>query len=174
MRARPLAGAAVLAALCACAKDNEQPPRSGTPSDTAAPAAPAPVKFALADFGKLRWLEGAWRGTMPNGTPFHETYHFIDDSTIAMGGHTDSTLKTKSDSARWVFRAGEVIDSGGSVVYHASRIDSTGIDFHADPDPSHHFTFTRDDSDAWTARIFSKGPDGAERVTVYPMRRIRR
>lgn len=170
MRARHLLAVAALAGLSACTKDSEPPATSGT---AATPAAPAPVKFALTDFGQLRWLEGAWRGTMPNGTFFHETYHFVDDSTIAMGGHTDSTLKTKSDSARWVFRGGEVIDSGGSVVYHASRIDSAGIDFRADPDPTHHFTFTRDGSDAWTARIFSKGPDGAERVTVYPMRRIK-
>lgn len=174
MRAAHWLGVVALGALVACGRDSGRSADSGTAAAPGTPAAPAPVTFTLADFGKLRWLEGAWRGTMPNGALFHETYHFVNDSTIAMGGHTDSTLKTKADSARWVFRSGAVIDSGGSVVYHASRIDSAGIDFRADPDPSHHFTFTREGSDAWTARIFSRGPDGAERVTVYPMRRIGR
>src|SRR6185295_15642534 len=91
-------------------KDADQPPADY--SNPAVPAQPAPAKFALADFGKLRYLEGAWRGSMENGNAFYESYHFVNDSTIAKAAHSDSTFKTKSDSSTIVFRNGAVVDSG--------------------------------------------------------------
>jgi hypothetical protein len=159
----------LLALGIACGKkDADTPPPNF--SNPAAPAQPAPAKFALTDFGQLRYLEGVWRGTMPNGNVFYESYHFVDDSTILQGGHTDSTLRTKSDSARIVFRNGAVIDSGGTV-YSAEKLDSAMVDFRASP--SYHFVWTRQGTDAWTATIYSK-QGGSERVTTYPMKRIRR
>jgi hypothetical protein len=161
---------AVFALSIACGKkDAETPPPNF--SNPAAPAQPAPAKFALADFGSLRYLEGVWKGTMPNGNAFYESYHFVNDSTILQGGHTDSTLQTKSDSSRIVFRNGAVIDSGGSSVSNAEKLDSVMVDFRASP--SYHFIWTRQGNDAWTATIYSKQA-GAERVTTYPMKRIRR
>jgi len=161
---------ALLSALLACGKkDTEQPPKDF--SNPAAPAQPAPAKFALADFRTLRYLEGVWKGTMPNGKSFYESYHFMNDSTIFQANHTDSTLKTKSDSSLIVLRAGAVIDSG-SGVSTAEKIDSAMIDFRSAP--TYHFTWMRQSNDAWTARLYTKQPDGTERVTTYPMKRIRR
>ena len=159
-----------LVLLVACSKkDADQPPKDF--SNPAVPAQPAPAKFALADFGKLRYLEGTWRGTMANGNPFYESYHFVNDSTIAKGNHSDSTFKTKSDSSMIIFRNGAIMDSSKSV-YTAESLDSTVVDFRASP--TYHFTWTREGNDAWTAKLFSKQPDGTEKVTVYPMKRIRR
>jgi hypothetical protein len=140
-------------------------------SDPAAPAQPVPARFALADFNALRYLEGVWRGTMPNGNAFYESYHFVNDSTILQAGHTDSTLETKSDSSRIVFRGGAVIDSS-SAVYTAEQLDSSIVDFRAGP--SYHFTWARQGNDAWLATLFNKQPDGTERVTKYAMKRLRR
>jgi hypothetical protein len=155
--------------LMACSKkDAETPPPDF--SNPGAPAQPAPAQFALSDFAKLRYLDGTWVGTMANGNKFYESYRFVNDSTIVKGGHTDSTFKTKSDSSLIVFRNGAVLDSGSSV-YTAEKIDSAVVDFRASP--TYHFTWTRESNDAWTARLFSKQADGTERVTTYPMRRIR-
>lgn len=154
----------------ACAKKDAETP----PADFSNPSAPGqavPTRFALADFNRLRYLEGTWRGTMSNGNAFYESYHFLNDSTIQKGGHTDSTFRTKSDSGWIIFRGGAVIDSGGSQTYTAEKLDSTTVDFRASP--TYHFTWTREGADAWTARLFS-GTGGAEKVTVYPMRRLRR
>jgi hypothetical protein len=169
-RCRSLATLGMTAlSLAACSKkDAETPPTDY--SNPGAPAQPMPAKYALADFGQLRYLEGMWRGTMENGKPFYESYHFLNDSTIAKGSHTDSTFKTKSDSSFIVFRGGVVMDSS-SQVYTAEKLDSTIVDFRASP--SYHFTWTKESNDAWTARLFSK-QDGAEKVTVYPMQRVRR
>ena len=162
-------GVLVLGVLGCSKKDAETPPPDF--SNPATPAQPAPAKFALADFGKLRYLEGTWRGTMENGNAFYESYHFVNDSTITKGGHSDSTFKTKSDSSTIVFRNGAILDSSSSV-YTAVSLDSTVVDFRASP--TYHFTWTREGNDAWTAKLFSKQPDGTDRVTTYPMKRIRR
>jgi hypothetical protein len=156
--------------LIACSKkDAETPPVDF--SNPGAPAQPMPAKFALADFGALRYLEGTWRGTLENGKSFYESYRFVNDSTIAKGGHTDSTFGKKSDSSLIVFRGGAVMDSGASV-YTAEKLDSSVADFRASP--AYHFTWTRESNDAWTARLFSKQADGTERVTTYPMKRVKK
>jgi hypothetical protein len=155
---------AIVAMTVACSKKDAE--QSAMDSQVAA----APVHFTLAEFGHLRYLEGTWKGTMANGNAFYESYRFVNDSTIDKGGHTDSTFKTKSDSSRIVFRNGVVLDSGSSV-YTAEKLDSTMVDFRASP--SYHFTWTREGADAWTARLFSKQPDGTDRVTMYPMKRVR-
>ena len=95
----------------------------------------------------------------------------MNDSTIAKGNHSDSTFKTKSDSSMIIFRNGAIMDSSKSV-YTAESLDSTVVDFRASP--TYHFTWTREGNDAWTAKLVSKQPDGTEKVTVYPMKRIRR
>ena len=165
-----MTSALVMTALVACSKkDAETPPPDF--SNPATPAQPAPAQFALADFAKLRYLEGAWRGTMENGNAFYESYHFVNDSTIAKGNHTDSTFKTKSDSSMIMFRNGAIMDSSKSV-YTAVSLDSNVVDFRASP--TYHFTWTRQGNDAWTAKLFSKQPDGTDKVTTYPMKRMRR
>lgn len=161
--------AAAMTVILGCSKkDADTPPPDF--SNPAVPAQPAPAQFALADFAKLRYLEGSWRGTMENGKAFYESYHFVDDSTITMGNHADSTFRTKSDSSKIMFRNGAIIDSSRSM-YTAVSIDSNVVDFRANP--TYHFTWTRESNDAWTARLFSKQPDGTDRVTTYPMKRVR-
>jgi hypothetical protein len=158
--------------VLACAKnDAEQPPKDF--SNPSAPGQPVPAKFAIADFNALRYLEGMWQGALPNGNPFYESYHFVNDSTIFQANHTDSTFRKKSDSSLITFRGGVVIDSSYSgKTYTAERLDSSIVDFRAGP--SYHFAFTRAGNDAWTANLYNKLPDGTEKVTTYRLKRIRR
>ena len=168
-RVRACVSGGVLAFGLACSKkEPDQPPPNF--SNPAAPAQPAPAKFALTDLNNLRYLEGVWKGTMPNGNAFYESYHFMNDSTILRAGHTDSTLRRKSDSSYIVFRNGAVIDSG-STISTAEKLDSAMVDFRASP--SYHFVWARQGNDAWTATIHST-QSGGDRVTTYPMKRMRR
>src|SRR3954471_5264086 len=48
--------------------------------------------FAIADIGKLRWLEGTWKATAPGEREFFERYHFVNDSTIEITYYADSTF----------------------------------------------------------------------------------
>jgi hypothetical protein len=152
-----------------CSREPDRPP-PGT--NNAATAQIATAKFALADFAKLRYLEGTWVGTMANGNSFYESYHFANDSTLLKGSHTDSTFKTKSDSSVIIFRNGVVMDSSAASMYTAEKLDTSVVDFRAGP--TYHFTWSRESNDAWTARLFSKQADGSEKVTTYPMKRMKR
>ena len=164
-------GMALLVATASCGKkDADQPPPDF--DNAAAPAQPLPAKFALADFANLRYLEGLWVGKMANGHPFYESYHFVNDSTILKGSHTDSTFKTKSDSSRIAFRNGVVMDSGATSMYTAETLDESVVDFRAGP--TYHFTWSRESNDAWTARLFSRQADGSDKITTYFMKRIER
>lgn len=169
MHTRHLVAFVALCAAAACKKD--QPAADFQTS--AAPASPMPMKFSLAEFQHLRYLQGTWRGTMPDGKLFYESYRFANDSTIVQGGHPDSTFATKTDSSTFEFRGGEIVHATGTT-YHAASLDSTKVDFRADADPRTHFVWTKEGPDAWTARLYRTGPDGAELVTVYPMKRMRR
>ena len=165
--------AAVLGSvLLACAKkDAEDPPKDF--SNPAVPGQPVPAKFAIADFQTLRYLEGTWKGMQPNGSPFYESYHFVNDSTLLQASHTDSTFKTKSDSSLIIFRNGAVLDSsftGRTSV--AEKLDSSVVDFRAGP--NYHFTWTRQNADAWKAILYNRQPDGTDRVTTYLLTRIRK
>jgi hypothetical protein len=40
------------------------------------------MEFSQSDFQKLRWLEGAWRGSDGGRGAFYEGYRFIDETTI--------------------------------------------------------------------------------------------
>lgn len=158
--------------LAACGKkDAEQPPKDF--SNPAVPGQPVPAKYAIADFGSLRYLEGMWKGMQANGNAFYESYHFINDSTIFQANHTDSTFKKKSDSSLITFRGGVVIDSNYSgKIYTAEKLDSSIVDFRAGP--NYHFAFSRESNDAWTAKLYNKAADGTESVTTYRLTRIRR
>ena len=161
-----------MAILIGCSrKDAEDPPKDF--SNPAVPGQPVPAKFALADFQSLRYLEGMWKGMQANGSPFYESYHFINDSTVLKANHTDSTFKTKSDSSLVVFRNGAVLDSGFSGnIYTAEKLDSSMVDFRAGP--NYHFTWTRQSNDAWKAVLYNRQPDGTDRVTTYLLTRVRR
>jgi hypothetical protein len=172
-RVRGWVSAGVLASgLIACGKkDAEDPPKDF--SNPAAPGQPVPAKFALADFQTLRYLEGTWKGMQPNGSPFYESYHFINDSTLLQGTHTDSTFKTKSDSSLILFRNGVVMDSSFTGrMSVAEKLDSSIVDFRAGP--NYHFAWTRQSADAWKAILYNRQPDGTDRITTYLLTRVRK
>jgi len=169
--------ALVLASVLACA-DSRDPRATDsaraadrTDSPGARPAATA-AHFAVADFQKLRWLAGSWRGSMPNGGSFHEHYRVVDDSTIAMRSFSDSTFKQATDSSTIVLRDGVIASEGGggsgSARWVATRLDSTGVHFAPDRGAGNNFTFLRDSTDRWTATL--NWPNG--RNVVYRMRRV--
>jgi len=124
--------------------------------------------FAAADFQRLRWLAGSWRGSMPNGGSFHELYRVVNDSTIAMQSFSDSTFKQATDSSAITLRGGVIASEGGSARWVATRLDSTGVHFAPDRGAGNTFTFRRDSTNGWTATL--NWPNG--RDVVYRMNRV--
>ena len=126
--------------------------------------------YTLEDFANLHWLEGSWRGQIPSGGHFYETYRLVDDSTIAMRGYEDSTFTRANDSADIVFRGGRVIDRSTNAEYGATRLDTGRVDFAPVDHDRNHFSWVRESPDRWTATLRpAKG-----NTVVYPMVRVSR
>jgi hypothetical protein len=172
-RAVIVVGTLIVAA--ACSKKDGPPADYQTP---AAPAAPVPgppaMQVARADFGKLGWLEGSWRGQLPTGGFFYETYQRVNDTTITQASYKDSTFAAMADSPSTIgYRNGVIFSEGGSTPWHATKLDTNMVEFQMSTDATRRFTWTRDSKDQWTARLYSS-PSGQEKVTTYLMKRVRR
>jgi len=129
-------------------------------------------RFTAPQFASLRWIEGTWRGRLPDGGAFYERYRFADDSTIVMRAFADSTLTSTSDSGRIVLRDGTVADEGGAARWGATRLDSSGVSFAPIEGATNAFTWARDRADRWTATLTWTDKDGEARAVTYPMERI--
>lgn len=147
-----------------------------TDSAAAAAALPPvdPVSLTVADFQKLRWINGPWRGFMANGEKFYEWYRFLDDSTIHKTEHPDSTFGTPSGESRIMLRNGIVVDSSARSIYVATRWDSTGADFAPRRGATNSFTWTREDTTKWSATIRWTDKDGRAQTTLYALHRFGR
>ena len=141
-----------------------------------AAAVPAPdaVAVTLADFQKLRWINGPWRGFMASGERFYEWYKFENDSTILKTEHPDSTFGTPSGESRIMLRNGIVVDSSLRSSYVATRLDSTGIDFAPRRGATNNFTWAREDATKWSATIRWVDKDGRPQSVLYALHRFGR
>jgi hypothetical protein len=149
--------------------------RSGDSGDDAgsAGAQPAGGQYSLQDFGRLRWIEGNWRGQLPDRTYFYERYHFLNDSTIAMHSFADSTFMRATDSAAVTLRGGTVTDAGTSAQWVATRLDSSGVDFTPVQARYGPFSWASESPNRWTATLRSADP-AKPQTTVYRMERVGR
>jgi len=169
-----VAGLAILtAASCRpdarSASDRAADSAAGTATTFAPPVA---GHYTVQDFARLRWLEGSWRGQLPDGSYFYERYRFANDSTISMHGFPDSTLARPSDSATITLRGGTITDAGASAQWVATHLDSTVVDFAPVQRSFAPFSWKRESASRWTATLQSGDPARAQ--TVYRMERVGR
>jgi hypothetical protein len=168
---RPFRALLASLVLSACAGDS-------TPkSDSAGANAPLPADagtFAVADFQQLRWMNGMWRGFMPDGGKFYERYRVIDDSTMMMHAFPDSTFGTPSDSSRIMLRDGRVINDGGSARWVATRLDSVGVDFTPHYGAPNRFTWARESETQWSATMRWTDESGRPQTRTYALHKFGR
>jgi hypothetical protein len=131
-----------------------------------------PASVTLDQFQALRVLQGTWRGSEAGGTPFYESYVFLDDSTIRSFGYPDSTFAQAKDSSTVALAGGQVTSVGGSAVWVATRFDSNIIRFEPRRGATNSFTWTIHSRDAWTALLEWSEQDGKPRSLVYQMQRL--
>lgn len=135
------------------------------------PAVSTPTaKVSVTDFGRLRWIEGRWRGAQQGGAPFYEAYRFQDDSTMWSYSFADSTMRTPRDSSIIAFR-GDTVTSGDPIAWRAVHLDSVSVQFVRVGEESSGFRWTYVGPGAWTARLtFDSAGVAASRV--YDMRAV--
>jgi hypothetical protein len=133
------------------------------PANAQTPGGDAPARITLEQFKGLRFLEGSWKGSGYQPGPFYESYRFINDSTIAMFGWTDSTFSKKSDSTRYLFRNGQVRSGDGRAAL--MRIDSLGYHFQTISGQRYGWSFRPLSPDRWQA-VLNQGR------TIYTLDRV--
>ena len=153
--------------LLACTPQQEQ--TQGQPAEDAASAAEAPGTFAREQFKQLNFLEGDWRGTMPNGKAFYERYRVTSDSTIQMYAFADSTLAQATDSARIYWRDSHIYNGEEGSRSVVARIDSDGVHFVPDGASGYRYVW-KQSGDGWIATL----NPGAANSVVYDMKRVGR
>jgi hypothetical protein len=139
--------------------------------EQAAAVPPVPGRYSVQDFGKLRWLEGSWRGRLPEGGYFFERYRAQDDSTIVMQSFSNSTFAQASDSARITFRDGTIADEG-STRWVATQLDSNVVDFASEKNAANGFIWARESADRWKATLRSLNRERQPQTTIYQMERV--
>jgi len=170
--ATPAFAALAALALAACDPPQRTPP--APPSTQTVPAAPAtPARITVADFSKLRWIEGSWRGSGDGQPPFFERYRFVDDSTLVVDAFPDSTFATASESTRFELRGG-TLGNAGTVRWVASRLDDRAVDFAPVVGARNTFTWRNESPDRWTALLHWPASDTRPaRDVTYHMERVR-
>ncbi len=127
--------------------------------------------FGTADFAKLRWLEGSWRGTAADEAPIYARYHFVNDSTLEITYFRDSTFAQPSGTGKVYLTVGRIFHTFGPGRWGASNVDSVGVYFVPQLNTHSSLSWGYLSHDAWTLTQRS-GTSGHERVTVYQMRRV--
>ena len=174
--ATPTLAALAVLALAACDSNSRPETSAPPPAPAAAPAAATPqtaAQITPADFRKLRWIEGNWRGSGVGQAPFYERYRFVDDSTLVVDAFPDSTLATVSESTRFELRDG-MLGNAGAVRWVASRLDDRAVDFIPVAGAQNNFTWRFESPDRWTALLNWPASDTRPaRDATYNMERIR-
>lgn len=130
--------------------------------------------FTKADFEKLRWLEGTWRGVDANGqNPFFERYRFVGDGKIETDSFSDSTLNKVDSQSSTYFENGEIIHKSGTMAWTASKLEDSLIEFAPKEKASNSFVWKKESADVWTARLLGKDSQGKPTETIYRMERIK-
>ena len=152
--------------LAACSPQQEQTAQAGT--DTAPNATDAPGTFTREQFGQLDFLQGDWRGTMPDGKSFYEHYRMTSDTSLKMYAYPDSTMTNPTDSTRIYWSDGHIYSGEAGSRSVVARIDGDGVHFVPDGPGGYRYTW-KQSGNGWTATLSA----GAENTVVYEMKPLK-
>ncbi len=152
-----IAALAVTGGRTAAAQNNQR----GQPTTPISPA----------DFAKLRWMEGSWKGTAAGETPIIERVHFANDSTIDVAFFADSLSGRQTGTAKVNLSVGRVYYTLGPGRWGATRVDANGAYFVPQVNAHNTYSWVYQSNDAWTSTMRT-GVGGKDRITTYQMRRI--
>jgi hypothetical protein len=137
-------------------------------ADTASRVVQEPQSVTLEQFASLSWLEGDWRGTLPDGNGFFERYRVTSDSTISMHAFPDSTMGAPSDSSRIYWRDGRVYSESARSRSVVAHLGDGEVRFVPDGARGYHYTWARVEG-GWNATLHASG---GGREVIYEMRPV--
>jgi len=164
-----------LTAGAACTRERNEDAGSAADSaaESTASADIAHLPVSVAEFGRLRWIEGKWRGQAAGAQPFYEGYLFLDDSTLRTYSYADSTVTTASDSGDIRLRDSAVTTGSQGMQWVVTELDSTRVHFAPVRNVRNSFTWVREGRDRWMAYLRTPAlGDKPAGETIYTMDRM--
>lgn len=101
--------------------------------------------YTAGQFAALKFLEGRWTGTAPDGTAFFERYDFPDPATMRMRRFADPNFVAMSDEGKVALEDGRILSRWGEHVWQAAELGDGMIRFEAVDAPG-GFTLRRVDA----------------------------
>jgi hypothetical protein len=132
------------------------------------------TNFTKADFEKLRWLEGTWRGADTDGkNQFYERYRLVDEAKIETESFSDATLSKIDRRSVTYLENGSIYHKDGDLLWTATKLDDSTIEFAPKEKAANSFRWKKESADAWTATMTAKDAHGGTNETVYRLERIK-
>jgi hypothetical protein len=156
-----VAGISVILSLAACAEGGSEQPEAG-PSKLIGAG-----QFTVADFERLRWVEGRWRGSGPTVQDFFEEYRFAGDTLILMKSSSDSIFADSTGGGRFFFSGGRIFYEGADMLWEVTGLDSRRLHFEPRRRAANSFRWLRESESTWRTTIAAPGGEQA-----YLMERI--
>jgi hypothetical protein len=150
-----------------CAKEVDAPTTASTPVPTPA------SNITAEDVGKLKWIEGTWRG-IDGDKPFFERYR-LEGTTLIVEGFADEKLSSVSDTSRFELRDGAFGKFEGDGGSRASSITADSVQFvPAKPGTGNMFRFERPTPNGWRAVLeWPATDDKPARQKIYNMEAVK-
>jgi len=126
--------------------------------------------FNLAEFNKLRWLEGKWEGAAAGEQPFYEEYKFLNDSTLAMLYFKDATFSGTPDTG-WVYLQGNsIIHRSGNARWKLTSLNESELLF-APVNVKRGFVWRKENNNQWNAVLELEDKEGKVITKTYTLKR---
>ena len=127
--------------------------------------------FTAADFSHLRFLEGRWEGTGPDGKPFYEQYSFPSETEMRSTRYSDGTFAEAQDGSVVSLSEGRVISTWNAFTWEASEIVAGKASFVPKSAPS-SFCWEQVSDGAVQVTQRWTDQDGKAQQYVVPLRRL--
>lgn len=127
--------------------------------------------YTSADFSHLRFLEGRWEGTGPDGKPFYEQYSFPSGDEMRSHRFANADFSQAQDGSSVALVDGRVVSTWNAFTWEASELVAGKACFTPVSAPS-AFCWERisEDSAQVTQRWTDQG--GRAQQYVVPLRRL--
>ena len=131
---------------------------------------PKPM-FTAADFAHLKFLEGRWEGTGPDGKTFYEQYSFSSPSEMRTSRFADASFGEVQDGSVVALNEGRVISTWNTFTWEASELAPGKACFRPVNAPS---SFCWERTSDTTAQVTQRWTDehGVQQQYVVPLRRL--
>ncbi|HEV2826463.1 MAG TPA: hypothetical protein VGW76_02585 [Pyrinomonadaceae bacterium] len=166
-----IVGMLVVSTGCAQTKSDSVAQNAASQSPAAASRSPIPKQITPAELAKLRWIEGAWRGTGGEVPPFFERYKFENESTLVVETLEDESLSKVTDVSRFELKDGHFGSGTADAGSVAIALDDNSISF-APLGKGNFFRFQRESDNSWKAILNWTDKNGAPKERVYLMQRL--